>query len=107
MKLNLKPLVETTEQLNVRIPGTLKKRMDNTRARAKDLGVDFNATLIGNLEEFEREFDALITARESAASTSPALLNAPNINSASASLVEPHQPKISSASSNGLQRERP
>jgi hypothetical protein len=107
MKLNLKPLVETTEQLNVRIPGTLKKRMDNTRARAKDLGVDFNATLIGNLEEFEREFDALITARESAASTSLALLNAPNINSASASLVEPHQPKISSASSNGLQRERP
>jgi hypothetical protein len=107
MKLNLKPLVETTEQLNVRIPGTLKKRLDNTRVRAKDLGVDFNATLIGNLEEFEREFDALITARQSAVSTSLASLNAPNTNSASASLVEPDQPKITSASSNGLQRERP
>ena len=104
MKLNLKPLVETTEQLNVRIPGTLKKRMDNTRARAKDLGVDFNATLIANLEEFEREFDALITARQSAASASSASPNAPNINSASTSLAESNQPKITSARSNGVQR---
>jgi hypothetical protein len=87
VKLNLKPLVETTEQLNVRIPATLKKRLDNTRVRAKDLGVDFNATLIANLEEFEREFDALITARQSAASTS---------------LVESNQPKITPAGSNGV-----
>ena len=76
----------------MRIPATLKKRMDNTRARAKDLGVDFNATLIANLEEFEREFDVLISARQSAANTSLASLNEPNINS---------------ASSNGIQRERP
>jgi hypothetical protein len=107
MKLNLKPLVETTEQLNVRIPGTLKKRMDNTRVRAKDLGVDFNATLIANLEEFEKEFDALITARQSAASTSPTSLNAPNIKAANSSLAELHQPKITSASNHGVQRERP
>jgi hypothetical protein len=107
VKLNLKPLVETTEQLNVRIPATLKKRLDNTRVRAKDLGVDFNATLIGNLEEFEREFDALITARQSAASTSLAPLRAPSINSASTSLVESNQPKITPAGSNGVQRERP
>jgi hypothetical protein len=107
MKLNLKPLVESTEQLNVRIPATLKKRMDNTRARAKDLGVDFNATLIANLEEFEREFDGLITAKQSAASTSLASLDQRNTNSASTSLAESDQPKITSASSNGLQRERP
>jgi hypothetical protein len=107
MKLNLKPLVETTEQLNVRIPATLKKRMDNTRARAKDLGVDFNATLIANLEEFEREFDGLIAAKQSAANTSSASLKAPSINSASTSLAESHQPKITSAGSNHIQRERP
>src|SRR5580698_8231293 len=107
MKLNLKPLVETTEQLNVRIPGTLKKRMDNTRVRAKDLGIDFNATLIGNLEEFEREFDALIAAKQSSASASSASLKAPNINSASTSLAESNQPEITSAGSNGVQRERP
>jgi hypothetical protein len=106
MKLNLKPLVETTEQLNVRIPGTLKKRMDNTRTRAKNLGIDYNGTLIANLEEFEREFDALITAKQSTASTSLASLNQPNINSDSTSLAEAHQPNINSASSNGTQSER-
>ena len=107
MKLNLKPLVETTEQLNVRIPATLKKRLDNTRVRAKDLGIDFNATLIANLEEFEREFDALITARQSAASTSSASLKAPSINSASTSSEESNQPKVTPATTNGVQRERP
>jgi hypothetical protein len=107
MKLNLKPLVETTEQLNVRIPGTLKKRMDNTRARAKDLGVDFNATLIGSLEEFEREFDALITAKQSSASAPSASLKAPSINSASTSSAESNQPKVTPAGSSGVQRERP
>ena len=107
MKLNLKPLVETTEQLNVRIPATLKKRLDNTRLRAKDLGVDFNATLIANLEEFEREFDALITARQSANSTSLASLKAPSINSASTSSADSNQPKVTATTTNGVQRERP
>jgi hypothetical protein len=105
MKLNLKPLVETTEQLNVRIPGTLKKRMDNTRTRAKNLGIDYNGTLIANLEEFEREFDVLITAKQSTASTSLPSLNQPTINSDSTSLAEAHQPNINAASSNGTQSE--
>ncbi len=106
MKLNLKPLVETTEQLNVRIPATLKKRMDNTRTRARNLGIDYNGTLIANLEEFEREFDALITATGQSASTSLAGLDPAHINSASASPAESHQPNLSSASSNGSPRER-
>ena len=106
MKLNFKPLVETTEQLNVRIPATLKKRMDNTRTRARNLGIDYNGTLIANLEEFEREFDALITAKGQTASTSLATLDPPNINSASVSLAEPRQPNLSSASSNGNPCER-
>jgi hypothetical protein len=107
MKLNLKPLVETTEQLNVRIPATLKKRLDNTRLRAKDLGIDFNATLIANLEEFEREFDALITAKQSSASASSASLKAPSINSASTSSADSNQPKVTPTTTNGVQRERP
>src|ERR1700728_1511402 len=105
MKLNLKPLVETTEQLNVRIPSTLKKRMDNTRSRAKNLGIDYNATLIANLEEFEREFDALITAKGQSASNSLAELDPTNIKPASTSLAEARQPNLSSASSNGSPRE--
>ncbi len=67
MKINLKPLVESSEHLNLRIPASLKKRMDNTRTRAAKLGIDYNATLVTNLEEFEREFDAQVTTKEQAA----------------------------------------
>jgi hypothetical protein len=107
MKLNLKPLVETTEQLNVRIPGTLKKRMDNTRARAKNLGIDYNGTLIANLEEFEREFDAQISAKQAAAGSSLSPLDQTNLNPDRTSLAEAHQPNINSASGNGTQSGRP
>ena len=81
MKINFKPLVETSEHLNLRIPASLKKRMDNTRTRAAKLGIDYNATLIANLEEFEKEFDAQVTTKEQAA---------PNLASSSlADLVAP------------------
>jgi hypothetical protein len=64
MKISFKPMVESSEHLNLRIPASLKKRMDNTRARAAKLGIDYNATLVANLEEFEKEFDAQVTAKE-------------------------------------------
>jgi hypothetical protein len=70
MKINFKPLIESSEHLNLRIPGSLKKRMDNTRARAAKLGIDYNATLIANLEEFEKEFDAQVAAKEQTSATS-------------------------------------
>ena len=106
MKLNLKPLIETTEQLNLRIPGTLKKRMDNSRARARNLGIDDNATLIASLEEFEREFDAQLNAREQSTGSSLEELEPPNINSASTPLAKVNQSNLSSASTNGSSRER-
>ena len=106
MKLNLKPLIETTEQLNLRIPGTLKKRMDNTRAHARNLGIDYNATLIANLEEFEREFEAQLSARQEATGSSLEALEPPNINSPSTPLAKANQPTLSSASSNGSPRDR-
>ena len=64
MKINFKPMVESSEHLNLRIPASLKKRMDNTRARAAKLGIDYNATLVANLEEFEKEFEAQVTSKE-------------------------------------------
>ncbi len=69
MKINLKPLVEPSEHLNLRIPVSLKKHMDNTRTCAAKLGIDYNATLVANLEEFEKEFDAQVTAKEHAGVT--------------------------------------
>ncbi len=95
MKLNLKPAIESTEQLNLRIPASLKKRMDNTRTRAKSLAIDYNATLVANLEEFEKEFAAHVTAAEQAATRS-----------ASTSLADLIPPNPDTPSSNGIQRDR-
>jgi hypothetical protein len=69
MKINFKPLVEISEHLNLRIPASLKKRMDNTRTRAAKLGIDYNATLVANLEEFEKEFDAQVTTKDQPTAT--------------------------------------
>jgi hypothetical protein len=90
MKLNYKSTVESTEQLNLRIPASLRKRMDNTRARAAKLGIDYNATLVANLDEFEKEFDAHVTACERT-----------SVSSASEALAELKSPAADAASSNG------
>ncbi len=94
MKLTFKPAIESTEQLNLRIPA-LKKCMDNTRTLAKSLGIDYNATLVANLEEFEKEFAAHVTAAEQAATRS-----------ASTSLADLIPPNPDTPSSNGIQRDR-
>jgi len=91
MKINFKPLVETSEHLNLRIPASLKKRMDNTRARAANLGIDYNATLVANLEEFEKEFDAQVTAKEHTAA-----------NPTSSSLADLVAPEPTSNGRNGV-----
>ncbi len=99
MKLNFKPAIESTEQLNLRIPASLKGRMDNTRMRAKSLGIDYNATLVANLEEFEKEFAAHVTAAEQAAKQAAT-------RSASTSLADLIPPNPDTPSSNGIQRDR-
>lgn len=95
MKINYKPTIEATAQLNVRIPASLKKRMDNTRARGAKLGLDYSATLVANLDEFETEFEAHVTAREQKSAAS-----------ASTSLAELRPPQPDTASSNGIPRDR-
>ena len=46
MKINVKPKIESTAQFNVRLPRSLKQRLDGLRTRATDSGADFNATLL-------------------------------------------------------------
>ncbi len=110
MKLNLKPLVESTEQLNLRIPASLKKSMDNTRARAAKLGLDYNATLGANLDEFEKEFEAQVTAREqssaNSASASLAEMKSAEPDAASTSLAELTSSEPDTAASNGTPTRR-
>ena len=58
MKINFKPTIDNSEQLNLRISPTLKQRIENLRAHSKELGFDCNATLIAYIEEFVTEAEA-------------------------------------------------
>ncbi len=71
MKINVKPKIESTAQFNVRLPLSLKQRLDGLRTRATDSGADFNATLVGVLDEFAVELDTRLDAKPRAASRHP------------------------------------
>ena len=71
MKINVKPKIEPTAQFNIRLPLSLKQRLDGLRTRATDSGADFNATLVGVLDEFAVELDTRLDAKPRAASRHP------------------------------------
>jgi hypothetical protein len=52
MKISFKPVIDNSEQLNLRISPALKQRIENLRSHTKTLGLDYNATLLANIEEF-------------------------------------------------------
>jgi hypothetical protein len=74
MKINVKPKIGPTAQFNVRLPLSLKQRLDGLRTRATDSGADFNATLVGVLEEFAVELDTRLGTKRGAASKHPSSL---------------------------------
>jgi hypothetical protein len=58
MKVNLKHSLGKLGQYNIRLPIPLKQRLEKTRAFAEELDVDFAATQIDNLDQFETELAA-------------------------------------------------
>jgi len=68
MKFTVKPKVETTEQLNLRIPSSLRQHIDSVRGLADESGVDYNATLIGVIAEFNSELEAQLQRSKNKAS---------------------------------------
>ena len=58
MKVNLKHSLGRLGQYNIRLPISLKQRLEKTRAFAEELDVDFAATQIDNLDQFETELAA-------------------------------------------------
>ena len=71
MKINVKPKIESTAQFNVRLPLSLKQRLDGLRTRTAECGADFNGTLVGVLEEFATELDTRLGTKRGAASKHP------------------------------------
>jgi hypothetical protein len=71
MKINVKPKIEPTAQFNIRLPLSLKQRLDELRTRAAEYSADFNATLVAVLEEFAMELDTRLAAKPGSASEYP------------------------------------
>jgi hypothetical protein len=98
VKITVKPKVETTDQFNIRLPLSLKKRLETLRSRANDLGADFNATLVGVIEEFATELETRFDGQSKSASAGPRAN--PN------NLLGPATPSIAPAvSKNGAETE--
>lgn len=72
MRISFKPVIDNSEQLNLRISPALKQRIEELRVRSKNLGLDLNATLAAYIEEFVGESEAQLDALEASASKSVA-----------------------------------
>jgi hypothetical protein len=57
MKINIKPKAEKTVQRNLRVPVSLNEQMNATTSLADELNVDYHATLLAAIEQFNTEFD--------------------------------------------------
>jgi len=95
VKITVKPKVEATDQFNIRIPLSLKKRLEALRTRAGELGADFNATFVGVIEEFVAELESRFAVDVKPASTNPNKV-----------LAQPAPSTSSNRSSNGAEPER-
>jgi len=93
MKISFKPIIDNSEQLNLRISPGLKQRIENLRTRSKALALDFNATLVAYVEDFVTESESQLDALEQSASKSVAQQAPPSTNPAtkfvSASVANP------------------
>jgi hypothetical protein len=58
LKLNIKTKAEQTVQRNLRMPASLNNQMNDTSKLADQLGIDYHATLLSIVEQFNTEFDA-------------------------------------------------
>jgi hypothetical protein len=67
MKVSIKPKIEPMEQFNVRLPVSLKKRLEALRTRATDL----NGTLVAIIEEFAAELEKQFDVPSNSASKNP------------------------------------
>ena len=99
MKISFKPVIDNSEQLNLRISPTLKQRIENLRTHTKKLGLDYNATLLAHIEDHVTESEKqLVICYQSA---SKMLENSPSSADTSGLISSP-----TTARSNGPDPER-
>ncbi len=55
MKVTVKPKAEPQERITLRVPSSLKKRMDETRAIADRKGADYYASIVDAIDGADQE----------------------------------------------------
>jgi hypothetical protein len=71
MKISIKPKVQPTDQYNVRLPVSLKQRLESLKTQASEHDADFTGTLIGVLEEFATELETRFASHKQTRRTNP------------------------------------
>src|SRR5215471_17683126 len=91
MKISFKPVIDNSEQLNLRISPTLKQRIENLRTHTKTLGLDYNATLLAYIEEFvtdsEKQLGICYESASKTVADSPSPAAAPGLTSSPTSSI--------------------
>jgi hypothetical protein len=106
MKVNFKPVVDNSEQLNLRVSPTLKQDIEDLKTRGKPLGIDFTATIIAHIEELVADSKSQMEALEQSASKSVANQAAASVHPASKSVRKSPADVLSSTNINGAEPER-
>jgi hypothetical protein len=106
VKVNFKPVIDSSDQLNLRISPTLKQDIEDLKTRGKALGIDFTATIIAHIEELVVESKTQMDALEQSASKSVAKQPAKSRDIASKSVQKSLADTASSTSINGPDAER-
>jgi hypothetical protein len=106
MKVNFKPVIDNSEQLNLRISPTLKQDIEDLKTRGKPLGVDFTATIIAHIEELVADSKTQMEALEQSASKSVANQPPTNRDVANKSVRKSPLDPLSSTSVNGTDTDR-
>ena len=106
MKVNFKPVIDNSEQLNLRVSPTLKQDIEDLKTRGKPLGIDFTATIIAHLEELVADSKSQMEALEQSASKSVANQPPASVHPASKSVRKSPADTLSSTSINGAEPER-
>jgi hypothetical protein len=87
MKISFKPVIDHSEQLNLRISPLLKQRIERLKTRGKILGLDFAATIVAYLEELVADSEAQMNALEQPPSKSVTEQSPANVDVAKKSLA--------------------
>jgi len=106
MKVNFKPVIDNSEQLNLRISPTLKQDIEDLKTRGKPLGIDFTATIIAHIEELVADSKSQMEALEQSASKSVANQSPISVHSANKSVRKSPADTLSSTNINGTEPER-